>query len=160
LLNDDPTCRVVLHYDQRQERLDVRELVGPRVTIVPERPVYWGSFELVDLFIEMARIAIEQLRCSYVVLLSGQDYPLRAVHDLEPELARFDVWTDAQPLVNPGLSTWPEAMRRYYYRWWRVADPGRLLRGSTASPRWSPAWRCRRGLPPFLECNCSGPKFG
>lgn len=149
LLDDDPTCRVVLHYDQRQERLDVRELVGPRVTIVPERPVYWGSFEFVDLFIEMARLAIEQLRCSYVVLLSGQDYPLRSVHDLEPELARFDVWVDAQPLVRPGVVPWPEGMRRYSYRWWRVADPGRLLRGLDRIAAKVPGVKWSSAPPPF-----------
>ena len=71
LLNDDPDCRIVLHYDQRQGRLYLRGLAGPRVNFVPERPLHWGCFELVELLIEMARMATEQLHCSYVVLLSG-----------------------------------------------------------------------------------------
>ena len=44
LLTDDPSCRVVLHYDQRQGRQDLRELTDPRITIVPERTLCWGTF--------------------------------------------------------------------------------------------------------------------
>jgi hypothetical protein len=127
LLHDDPTGQVVLHLDQRQARFDVGELAGPRLTLVAERPVHWGGFDQVQLLIDMMRIATEQLHCSYVVLISAQDYPLCHVGGLERELARFDVWADIRPLVRDGVVMWPEAMRRYSYRWWCLSEAGRLL---------------------------------
>jgi hypothetical protein len=120
----------VLHYDQREGRLDLGGLTDPRITIVPERPLCWGTFALVELFMEMMRTAVNQLHCSYVVILSGQDYPLRNTRDLEAELARFDVWADVRALVaEGGASTWPEGMRRYSRRWCHATDPGRLING-------------------------------
>ncbi len=127
LLHDDPAGQVVLHFDQRQASFDPGEVAGPRVTLVPERPVHWGGFDQVQLSIDMMRIATEQLHCSYVVMLSGQDYPLCHVGGLEGELAHFDVWAEIRPLVRDGEVMWPEAMRRYSYRWWCLSEPGRLL---------------------------------
>jgi Core-2/I-Branching enzyme len=130
LLTDDPSCKVVLHYDQRHEPLDLREVADPRTTIVPKRPVPWGTFAMVQLFMDMMRTAVEDPGCSYVVLLSGQDYPLRSTRELGPELARFDVWAQAKALFGEGGAvSWPEGLRRYSYRWRHLANPGRLIRG-------------------------------
>ncbi len=46
--------------------------------------------------------------CSYVVMLSGQDYPLRHVGGLEAELSAYDVWADINPLfAGDGSCNWP-----------------------------------------------------
>lgn len=127
LQHDDPTGQIVLHLDQRQAHFDVADLMGPRLTLVPERPVHWGGFDQVQLLLDMVRMATEQLHCSYAVLISAQDYPLANVGDLERELARFDVWADIQPLVRDGVVLSPEKMRRYSYQWWCLSDAGRLL---------------------------------
>ncbi len=50
-----------------------------------------------DLFEDMFRLAVGE-GCSYVVMLSGQDYPLRHLGGLEAELPAYDVWADANPL--------------------------------------------------------------
>jgi hypothetical protein len=90
--------------------------------------LHWGTFELVELFTEMMRTAVGPLGCSYVVLLSGQDYPVRSVLDLDSALAKFDVWAEVKPLLYEGAWTWPEAVRRYSYRWWHTTSPGLPLR--------------------------------
>ncbi len=82
LLSDDPECLVLLHYDQRHWPLDLRQVADSRVHVMPERPIYWGSNQLVDLYVEMSRLAIDK-GSSYVVMLSGQDYPLRHIGALE-----------------------------------------------------------------------------
>jgi hypothetical protein len=129
LLDDDPQCSVLLHYDQRQWPLDLRQVAGDRVHVIRERPVYWGSNELVDVYLEMTALAIEK-GASYVVMLSGQDYPLRHLGALEAELSAYDVWADTRPLFGPdGTCNWPEARRRYSYRWWHLDNPARLTRG-------------------------------
>lgn len=128
LLDDDPACLVLLHYDQRSARLDLSEVATPRLHIIPERAVNWGSPELVDLFVEMLRIALSA-DCSYAVMLSGQDYPLRDVSDLEAELSSYDVWASTRPLfADDGSCNWTEGRRRYAYQWWHTDEPGWLLR--------------------------------
>jgi Core-2/I-Branching enzyme len=130
LLDDDPQCRVFFHYDQRNSHFDFAQVTGPRVRVVRERPVYWGGAQVVDLFLDMFRQAVGE-GCSYVVMLSGQDYPLRHVGDLEAELAAYDVWADCNPLfANDGSCNWPEGRRRYSYWWWHFDRPAKLTRGA------------------------------
>ena len=57
LLEDDPRCLVLLHYDQRHSSFDFGQVASPRVRVVCGRPVYWGSSQLVDLFVEMCQLA-------------------------------------------------------------------------------------------------------
>jgi Core-2/I-Branching enzyme len=126
LLDDDPECRVLLHYDQRHSRFDFDWAGGSRVRAVRERPVYWGSSQVMDLYLEMFRLAMGE-GASTMVMLSGQDYPLRCVAGLELELSAYDVWSDAGPLfATDGSCHWPEGRRRYSYRWWHFDKPGTL----------------------------------
>lgn len=126
LLDDDPHCRVFVHYDQRHSPFDASQLAGSRVKVIPERPVYWGSSRIVDLYVDMFCQAMSE-GCSYMVMLSGQDYPLRHVGGLEAELAAYDVWADAEPLYSAdGSCRWPEGRRRYSYRWWHFDHPSKL----------------------------------
>ena len=128
LLNDDPSCRVLLHVDQRSARFDLTEVANPQVHIVGERAVNWGSPELVDLFVEMFRVALGA-GCSYAVMLSGQDYPLRDVSDVEAYLSSYDVWASTIPLfADDGSCNWKEGRRRYTYQWWHTDEPGWVLR--------------------------------
>jgi hypothetical protein len=85
---------------------------------------------MVELFMDMARAAVDEADCSYVVFLSGQDYPLRSTRDLGADLAGFDVWAEARALVDEhGRVTWSEGLRRYSYRWRHLTNPGRLIKG-------------------------------
>lgn len=130
LLDDDPRCRVFLHYDQRHSSFDFGQVASARVRVVQERPIYWGSSQVVDLFVDMFRQAVGE-GCSYAVMLSGQDYALRHVGDLESELSAYDVWANANPLfAEDGSCNWPEGRRRYAYRWWHIDRPARLTRGA------------------------------
>jgi hypothetical protein len=130
LLDDDPGCRVVLHYDKKAGPLDFSEFAGPRVQMVPRRAVYWGSTQLVDALRDMFRVALDE-GCSYAVMLTGQDYPLRNLAGLEAELSEYDVWGSLDPLfASDGSCNWDEGRRRYTY-WWVHADhPPKLLRAA------------------------------
>jgi hypothetical protein len=130
LFEDDLACRVLLHYDKKGGQLDLGELGGPRLQMLRQRSVYWGSTQLVDIFREMFRLALEQ-GCSYGVMLTGQDYPLRNLEGLEAELCTYDVWGDLDPLfAGDGSCNWDEGRRRYTYRWWHADKPSKLLRGA------------------------------
>jgi hypothetical protein len=128
LLADDPTCLVLLHVDQRSVKFDLSEFADTRIRIIAERAVNWGSPELVALFVEMFRVALSA-GCSYAVMLSGQDYPLRDVSDLEAQLCAYDVWASSSPLfAADGSCNWKEGRRRYAYQWWHSDEPGSGLR--------------------------------
>jgi len=71
---------------------------GPRVNFVPNDLCTGAASSWSSCSSRWRVWRTEQLHCSYVVLLSGQDYPLCRVRDLEAELAPFDVWTDAAAL--------------------------------------------------------------
>jgi hypothetical protein len=154
LLDDDPECCVVLHYDQRHSNFDIRHVPRDRVLVVPERAVYWGSIRVVDLYTEMFTLAVAE-GCSFVVMLSGQDYPLRQVASLEAELSAYDVWAHTKPLfADDGSCDWAEGRRRYSYQWWHVDNPPRALRGAervlTKAFR-VPASRSEPPLPPMVR---------
>lgn len=129
LLDDDPGCRVYLHYDQKAGPLDVGDLAGPRLRLIRQRRIYWGSSQMVDLFREMFALALAD-GCTYAVMLTGQDYPLRNLAGLEDELGTYDVWGCFEPLYAPDGSCYmDEYRRRYSYWWWHADDPSPLLRG-------------------------------
>jgi hypothetical protein len=129
LLDDDPGCRVILHYDKKGGQLNMGGLAGPRVQMVRQRAIYWGSSQLLDVFREMFRVALDQ-GCSYGVMLTGQDYPLRNLAGLETELGAYDVWGNFAPLfATDGSCNWDEGRRRYTYWWWHADDPSKLVKG-------------------------------
>jgi hypothetical protein len=77
---------------------------------------------------EMFELAMNE-GCSFVVMLSGQDYPLRHVGDLEDELSAYDVWADANALfAGNNWCNWPEGRRRYSYRCLHFDRPAKLTR--------------------------------
>ena len=127
ILDDDPGCRVYLHYDKKGGRFDLDEFAEPRVQLVRQRSIYWGSTQLVDLFREMFRLALNQ-GCTYSVMLTGQDYPLRNLVGLEAELSAYGVWGSLDPLFDgDGSCNWDEGRRRYTYWWWHADHPSKVL---------------------------------
>jgi hypothetical protein len=102
---------------------------SPRAMRVPNPlPVgKWGSFEIVEAMIEAVRWVQEEVRdFSWLVLLSGQDYPIKSPRAIEAELLASDAdaymrWELATPFARRHQSDWQRGMSHRYY--WRVA-PG------------------------------------
>jgi Core-2/I-Branching enzyme len=123
LLSDDLDGLVFLHYGGAAT-LDLPHLAS-RVRTLPTRPICWGCPEISDIFVEMFRAALRE-GCSYGVMLSGQDYPLRNLASLRDELGSYDVWADLRPLFNDdGTCNWDEGRRRYAYKWWHIKNATR-----------------------------------
>lgn len=59
----------------------------------------------------------------WVVLLSGQDYPVRPLAEVEARLAaaRVDGFITARPVPRPRSRVPDEPARRYHHRWWGAA---------------------------------------
>src|ERR1700676_4431929 len=100
LATGDRHGRMALHYNSRHALLDPEWVatLPQRTTLLPERALQGGSYGLVALFIEFMTVAANNPDCSYVVFLSGQDYPIVPLGALEERLGQFDVWMSATPV--------------------------------------------------------------
>jgi Core-2/I-Branching enzyme len=116
LRRDSPAALVLIHHDESQSHLDARRFDGDPNVIVMQCSiaVEWGQFSQVELVLR----GIEVLRASgraydWVVLLSGQDYPIRPIAEFEGDLA----------LLGDGAIAYEERtahLDRYELSWYRV----------------------------------------
>lgn len=85
--------QVVVHVDQKVDERPFRDAVAARceqVTFVQDRAlVNWGGYSQVAAIRKMVRAALPLVRADdeYIVMLSGQCYPLKPLSDLERFLA-------------------------------------------------------------------------
>ena len=137
LRRGSPEARIVVHHDERRTQVDISRLASLGVErIEPPSALEWGSFSHLALHVRCLRWLLAGPHFDWVVLLSGQDYPIRPVSEIENGLAqastRFDALIEATPCPRP--SRWRAALDeftlRYHYRWhpipaWASALTGR-----------------------------------
>src|SRR4051794_18708385 len=152
LRNGSADAFVAVHHDDRQCTVDHAALDGLRVRrIEPPSRVAWGEPSQLEMVLRCLTWTLERDDFSWLVLLSGQDYPIRAVPDIERSLieARADAFIEARPVDPPRLTPRgpvDEFAARYHYRWRRVSSSAlrpRLARFAIAT---SPLLTMR-GLP-------------
>jgi hypothetical protein len=87
-LRESPAATVVVRHDQRHSRLDAGALArAGAVALADDIDVEWGEWSHLRMLIgALGRIAAE-LDPDWVVALSGQDYPLRPLDEVEKRLA-------------------------------------------------------------------------
>ncbi|HEV2728020.1 MAG TPA: hypothetical protein VGV34_06975, partial [Solirubrobacterales bacterium] len=91
-LREGPGSEVVVSHSQDQSRLEAHEVEARGGHLLPHRrgPVRWGSWaylrSLLDGFAWMA----ERFDPDWTVVLSGQDYPLRPLSEIESFFASTD----------------------------------------------------------------------
>lgn len=89
----DPTADIVLRHDESRSPLGLGRLVAsPRVHVLPPRPpVTWGTFSLIEATLESLQHCRREIACDWVVLLSGQHYPIRPLDELARLLSETTV---------------------------------------------------------------------
>ncbi|NLV54312.1 MAG: N-acetylglucosaminyltransferase [Acidimicrobiales bacterium] len=105
-----------------------------------------GDFNTVDRWLACVRwLGDQRIDCDWLVNLTGQDYPVRPLADVERDLAAGDVDAHLEHFpVLTARSHWPvrEGRTRYQYRYRHLADLSersrRLLRPLTAINRAQP----------------------
>jgi Core-2/I-Branching enzyme len=86
---DTPKARFYLHVNRRTDDAVYDEMVErlgdvERVTWLPRVACYWGGFSLLEATLEGVRAVAEgETLPGHVLLLSGQDYPLRSAARIE-----------------------------------------------------------------------------
>jgi hypothetical protein len=121
-LREGPDSEVVVRHDQRRTRLErgaVEERGGHLLEDGIE--VEWGEFSYLEVLVGALEWALECLRADWILVLSGQDYPLRPPADTERWLAAAeeDAFLAAAWEVPTGHRPEPpteEFFLRYAYR--------------------------------------------
>ena len=143
LRRGSPKALIVLHHDDRRCAVDVgaMDALGVR-RVEPPSPVAWGESSQLEMVLRCLRWLLQRSDFSWVVLLSGQDYPIRSVVDIERSLAAsgVDAFIEAQRVERPALSRRvpvDEFALRYYYRWQKLSSgaPRRSLLATAARAR-------------------------
>lgn len=113
LLLEHPQSAVLLHYDGDIAGVDAR------VGRIPRRSIGWGRMSIPRLFLDTLRQSVSVPGAEWIVILSGQDYPLRPLARIHTELlaSPYDVHMDTR-LVTQG-DPWPlwEPLTRYGYQY-------------------------------------------
>ncbi len=84
--------------------------------------VEWGGFSLVDATLRTIDAVLELTNCEWIVLLSGHDYPLRPLSEIETSLrsSRVDAYIDVREVVPKAPrgrwdGTWAAWLSRRYH---------------------------------------------
>ena len=87
VLREGPSARVLVRHDQRGERLDHKEVEAAGGDPLQDRiKTEWGGWSQLKLILGCLREAVTRHDPDWVLILSGQDYPLRPLADIEAEL--------------------------------------------------------------------------
>jgi Core-2/I-Branching enzyme len=135
LLSADATAAVVIHHDAKSGPLR-RFTDDTRVQIVPNpRSVRWAHWSQVQAIIETAQFLLDRfIDIDWLVLLTGQDWPVVPVNEIAIELVKGDA--DAYVDAEDSRRMWGwDAGRRYNNRWYAL--PGWSLRLGPALRRLS-----------------------
>ncbi|CAA9381105.1 MAG: hypothetical protein AVDCRST_MAG64-656 [uncultured Phycisphaerae bacterium] len=112
-------------------------------------PVDWGGFSQCAMILRSLRWLLDHREFDWVVHLSGQDYPIRPLAEIEASLAAtgHDGFVDARPADESG---WLLGPQRYYYRYYRLPKFKGWTRVRGLIRRRADAARAAGGLPRLL----------
>jgi hypothetical protein len=127
-----PRARVLIRHNQPHGYIDAAQAdaVGAHL-LISSLPTRWGDWSLVAATIEAFEHVRRRHDPDWVVLVSGQDYPLRRLDEWEDELLSgdYDAVVAAERLSEGRFGLRPRASRdgivmRYTHRWVRLPQLG------------------------------------
>lgn len=133
LRRGSPRCYVLVHHDYRKSHLDPEPLEEPGAVTVMRAvdPIEWGDFSIVAAALRALEWVHRHVEYDWIVLLSGQDYPVRPLAEIEAQLAAsgHDAFVEVDAVLAPprGMSHADAdgggLARRYYFRYARLPAP-------------------------------------
>jgi hypothetical protein len=129
-----PGAHLVVHHDERWVRLDRYALATLGVTYLPSQsPIRWGEPTQLEALLRALREVHSRFDYQWVIHLSGQDYPIRPLAELEALLLEGSAhaYLPAEVVGSRGSVVRRLAddnVRRYFFRYFRA--PARLQRSS------------------------------
>ncbi len=120
----DPEAQIVVHHDNRRCEADRTGLDALGVQFVqPASAAEWGEFSQLAMVLRCMRWVLAHSDFGWLVLLSGQDYPVRPVVEIKQSLAgtEVDALIEVARCERPAFRrTIDEFASRYHYRWRRL----------------------------------------
>lgn len=168
-----PHAPLVIHHDDRQSQLDAGALgkLGDVQLVRPSSAVAWGWASQLDVLLRCLAWVLERIAFDWLTILSGQDYPIRPLAEIERDLldSPYDGYVEGAMVAPPRWTRGEldEFSSRYFYRYRPIRDPGHIVRRLIAAARpvllardmpwgvalgrrcatpFSPAFPCRRGV--------------
>lgn len=87
VLREGPSARVLVRHDPRGERLERKQLETAGGELLEDRlKTKWGGWSQLKLILGCLREAVTRHDPDWVLVLSGQDYPLRPLAAIEADL--------------------------------------------------------------------------
>ncbi|HWD76092.1 MAG TPA: beta-1,6-N-acetylglucosaminyltransferase [Solirubrobacteraceae bacterium] len=127
-----PRARVLIRHNQPSGYIDAEPARAAGADLlVSSLPTRWGGWSLVSATIEAFEDARRRYDPDWMVLISGQDYPIRRLHEWERELLTgdHDAVVPAERLGEGRFGLRPREARdglvmRYTHRWYRLPQLG------------------------------------
>jgi hypothetical protein len=127
-----PRARVVLRHNRPTGYIDHRMAAEAGADLlVSTVATRWGDWSLVAATLEAFRYARERHDPDWIVLISGQDYPIRDLEAWERELLEsdYDALVPGEPLGFGPFGLRPRRdedalVMRYTHRWYRLPQLG------------------------------------
>jgi hypothetical protein len=122
-LREGPGARVVVRHDQSRSRLAAADVEAAGGDLVEDdMELEWGGWSQLELIVACLRHAGE-LEPDWTLVLSGQDYPLRPLHEIEAGLAACEadarLGSVREIATRPGAGGDEEFFLRCAYRHYR-----------------------------------------
>jgi len=118
-----PHSRVLIHHDQNVSRLEPAHLAGiDNVDFLPQEvQIVRGWFSMTLMVMKSLRWLLDNREFDWVVYLSGQDYPLKPLRDIEGFLGEteYDGFLDAMPVEQ---RSWVIGPQRYLYQYYTLPE--------------------------------------
>ncbi len=115
------TGYVYIHVDQKSRTITEEHIEKlnhiPNCAAIRKYDIKWGGFNHVRALLELVLMAVANQDVSYIHLLTGEDYPLMPVEELDREFADSDriYMTYIEPENLPETVT----VRYRYYNWFQ-----------------------------------------
>lgn len=136
-----PAAPVVIHHDDRQSCLDEAALdaLGGVQLVRPPTAVSWGWASQLDMVLRCFGWLLDRVTFDWMVLLSGQDYPIRPLAEIERDLTAgpYDGYVEGVKVAPPPWTRGhvDQFSRRYFYRYRSIREPGPRLRRAVTAAR-------------------------
>ncbi|MGB7159630.1 MAG: beta-1,6-N-acetylglucosaminyltransferase [Tepidisphaeraceae bacterium] len=149
----NPHARVVVHHDYKVSNLDAAavERFGNVHVLKDHAPVDWGGFTQCVMIRRSMQWLLDNHDVDWVVYLSGQDYPIKPLAQVERDLAlsEYDGFLDCKPVDE---CQWHTGIGRYHYRYYQPPKlPGWHRVRQSLRANWQAAASAGTGLPRFVS---------
>jgi Core-2/I-Branching enzyme len=148
-----PDSPIVVHHDEFAADLSraLLDFDDNAFLLTTGTPISWGDFGVVDAYWQCLSWMCENVDFDYVVLLSGQDYPIKPLGLLAADLAATgaDIVVKANPIDKLSRRKQRVSRRRYFYQYRpartapRPSGTAARPSGTAARPSGTAAWPSR-----------------